>query len=86
MPKCVENLTIGPLYKVGSTLIQNILLWAHLVSKISLFYFNLYVTMNRLIPMKAHFNNIIFVTYIRVCGPIYIIFWNKTIATIVYAL
>jgi hypothetical protein len=34
--KCDEKLTTGPLYNVESTLIQNISVWVHFVTKVSL--------------------------------------------------
>jgi hypothetical protein len=64
--KCDEKLTPGPLYKVESTLIQNISVWVHFVTKVSLVYFNLREIRNFLIPIKAYFIRKFFVTYIVV--------------------
>jgi hypothetical protein len=60
------KLTTGLLYKVESTLIQNISVWVHFVTKVSLAYFNLREIRNFLIPIKAYLRTKILVTYIVV--------------------
>jgi hypothetical protein len=60
---CWENDSKAPV-KGWVKFDKNISLWVNFVTKVSLFYFNLHVTRNLLIPMKAYFNKIICVTYI----------------------
>jgi hypothetical protein len=50
--KCDEKLTTGPLYKVESALIQNISIWVHFATKVSLVYFNFREMRNFLYPLR----------------------------------
>jgi hypothetical protein len=56
----------GPLFKVETTLIQNISFWVHFITKVSLFYFNLRKIRIFFIPNKVYFDRKIFVAYIAV--------------------
>jgi hypothetical protein len=49
---CDEKLTTGPLFKVESTLNQNISFWLYFVAEVSLVYFNLREIRNFLYPLR----------------------------------